>query len=155
MATTQTENRIENDRTHWNSPESQQRSLQNLRPFTSERRPQHPGRRKMGELERLLRSAGRKKVSGDPQGRNFLQLAIHRLYMSACKGNVEATKVILERLYGKVMSGEELEQALGNTPIVVQVMTGVPRHPEYDFSRLSPALQAELPEHMRPKPHGK
>ena len=101
------------------------RSLANLKPWTRETRPKSPGRPKLQECERLFRKAGRVKVPGDPAERNFLQLMVSKLYVCAAKGNVEAAKVILERIYGRVPLAGEFD--IPPSTIIVQVQKNVSR----------------------------
>ena len=124
---------------HWNSADAQKRSLANLKPFGPGHRPVSPGRKKLSESERLFRAAGRRKVPSDPRNRSMLQLVVENLYIKACKGDVTAAGLILDRLFGRAVRSDELEM-LTPPNIVVRVGLGVPRF-DYDFSQLPDDLK--------------
>ena len=131
---------------HWNSADSQKRSLANLKPFGPNHRPTNPGRKKIDEVQRLFGAAGRRKVPNDPRNRSMLKLAVETMFVRACKGDVQAAALIFDRLWGRCPRSDELEQMMDAQNITVVVNTNVPRFPQYDFSKLESDL---LPESMK------
>jgi hypothetical protein len=140
------------DRDHWRSPESEQKSLANLRPFNAEHRPSNPGRPKGSGLKKELLKALRQTVPSDPLHRKFVTLIAQAMVKAAAKGNVQAAMFIRDEVDGRLP--RPLEGEVPASQVFVQVWTDVQRH-NYDWSKLSPEMQGFLPEHMRPpKPQG-
>lgn len=109
---------------HWNSLEAAQRSMANLRPWNSQTRPKSPGRPRRSEVETLFRKAGKRVLETDPQQRNMLTLAIESIFRKAARGHIEAMKIVLDRIYGRVrMSDDELPPST----IIVNVRRNVSR----------------------------
>ena len=141
-----------NDNGHWRSAETRGRSLENLRPFSGTHRPVHPGRPKDSGLKRELLKALRTRLKSDPLGRRMVTLIAQAMVKAAAKGNVQAAQFIRDEIDGRLP--KPMEGEVPPSQIFVQVATNVERHPHYDWSRLSPEMQALLPESMRPKPQG-
>ncbi len=116
---------------HWNSAEAQKRSLANLRPWSADRQPKNPGRKK-SEIDQLIRKFGRTKVPNDTQGRRFFELLVQRLFAIALRGNVDAMRLIVERMGGRAMNAHEME-AIAAAPTQVFVMLA--RNQQRDFSQ--------------------
>jgi hypothetical protein len=122
----------------WLSNETEQRSLQNLRPFTSDYRPKNPGRRSTGLKKELLKVLNT-RLASDPLKRRFVTLIAQAMVKAAAKGNVQAAQFIRDEVDGRLPKPGDAEMPAAN--IVVQVQTGVPRFPHYDFSKLPEDLK--------------
>ena len=109
------------------SPESRARSLANLRPWTRETRPSNGGRRKKDPMiMRILNAELRKPYEKDPQRRTMMTLVVQGLLKAAARGNVEAAKMIFDRLCGRALTFEEMANQ-PPTAIVVTINRNTPR----------------------------
>jgi len=116
---------------HWHSAEAQKRSLANLRPWSADRQPKNPGR-KRSEVDQLIKKFGRSKIPGDPKSRTFFAALVERLFVIAIRGNVDAARLIVERIGGRAMAAHEMDAAAAApTAVIVNVGRDVVRFPEY------------------------